>query len=355
MLSALAMRAGAVESLSGRKEALWYRKGAGAKGEVQCELCPRRCTIPVNESGFCRARRNYSGTLVSLGYGLPCSINVDPIEKKPFFNVHPATRSFSLACAGCNLRCKYCQNWEISQISPLESRNYLTPVSQLPAMALGQGCRSVAFTYTEPTTYFEYMLESAKAARAKGVLAVTHSNGFINPRPLAELCRHLDAANIDLKGFSEKFYREVVHASLGEVLETIVEYKRLGIWLELTTLIIPGHNDSDRELEQLARFIAEKVGVDTPWHVSQFYPTYRLTDQPRTPLATLRRARQIGLDTGLRHVYEGNVPGEGGENTRCPGCGEPLILRQGFHIRENRIRDGKCPSCRMVIDGVEMS
>ena len=209
-LSALALQAGAREigsGVAGRREALWYQKLDDGKGTVTCALCPRRCTIPDGGSGFCRARKNFAGTLTSLGYALPCSINVDPVEKKPFFNFHPSTRSLSLACAGCNLRCKFCQNWEISQLSPLESRNYLTPVAQVPTMAIAQGCKSVAFTYTEPVTYFEYMLDVARAARAKGVLAITHSNGYINPEPQAELCRHLDAANIDLKGFQREILR----------------------------------------------------------------------------------------------------------------------------------------------------
>jgi pyruvate formate lyase activating enzyme len=220
--------------------------------------------------------------------------------------------------------------------------------------ALKNRCKSISYTYTEPTIFYEYAFDTAVLAREAGLKNVFVTNGYITPEALAHIRPYLDAANIDLKGYSESFYREVVHAMLGEVLDSIVEYKRLGIWIEITTLIIPGYNDSDAELTGIARFIADKVGVETPWHVSQFYPTYKLTAPPRTPVATIRRARQIGLDAGLRYVYAGNVPGEGGENTHCPGCREPLIRRLGFYVEENRIREGKCPSCGTIVDGIGM-
>ncbi len=337
------------------KEAMFYEKLAGSK--VNCGLCRFRCVIADGKRGLCGVRENRAGTLFTLVYGRAVAEHPDPIEKKPLFHFQPGSRTYSVATVGCNFRCQHCQNYSISQSvwEGGEISGFDLPPAEIVRKAVASGCSSISYTYTEPTIFYEYAYDTAVLARKAGLRNVFVTNGYITSPALNQISPFLDAANIDLKGFSEKFYREVVHAKLGEVLETIIEYKRLGIWLELTTLIIPGHNDSDREIEQLARFIAEQVGVDTPWHVSQFYPTYRLTDQPRTPLATLRRARQIGLDAGLRNVYEGNVPGEGGENTRCPACGEPLILRHGFHIQENRIRDGKCPSCRMVIDGVEMS
>jgi pyruvate formate lyase activating enzyme len=337
------------------KEAMFYEKLAGSK--VNCGLCRFRCVIADGKRGICGVRENRAGTLFTLVYGRAVAEHPDPIEKKPLFHFQPGSRTYSVATVGCNFRCQHCQNYSISQSvwEGGEISGFDLPPAEIVRKAVASGCSSISYTYTEPTIFYEYAYDTAVLARKAGLRNVFVTNGYITSPALNQISPFLDAANIDLKGFSEKFYREVVHAKLGEVLETIIEYKRLGIWLELTTLIIPGHNDSDREIEQLARFIAEQVGVDTPWHVSQFYPTYRLTDQPRTPLATLRRARQIGLDAGLRNVYEGNVPGEGGENTRCPACGEPLILRHGFHIQENRIRDGKCPSCRMVIDGVEMS
>jgi len=337
------------------KEAMFYEKLDGTK--VHCGLCRFRCIIADGKRGICGVRENRGGILVSLVYGKAVAENVDPIEKKPLFHFQPGSRSYSIATVGCNFRCLHCQNYGISQsvwaggrISGFE----LSP-AEIVGKAVASGCSSISYTYTEPTIFYEYAFDTAVLARKAGLRNVFVTNGYITSQALARIGPYLDAANIDLKGFSEEFYREVVRAKLGEVLESIIEYKRLGIWIELTTLIIPNHNDSEEELTGIARFIADEVGKETPWHVTQFYPTYRLVDQPRTPVATLRRARQIGLDAGLRYVYEGNVPGEGGENTYCPGCAELLIRRHGFHIQENRIRAGRCPSCTTVTDGVEMS
>jgi pyruvate formate lyase activating enzyme len=337
------------------KEAMFYEKIDGTK--VHCGLCRFRCTIADGKRGICGVRENRGGVLYSLVYGKSVAENVDPIEKKPLFHFYPGSRSFSVATVGCNFRCRHCQNYSISQSAwagGLIGGHDLSP-AEIVDKALKAGCSSISYTYTEPTIFYEYAYDTARLARKAGLKNVFVTNGYITPEALALIGPYLDAANIDLKGFSEKFYREVVHAELNQVLETIVDYKRLGIWAEITTLIIPNHNDSEAELQGVARFIAEKVGVDTPWHVSQFYPTYQLTDQPRTPVATLRRACQIGLDAGLRYVYEGNVPGEGGENTCCHECGELLIHRYGFSIRENRIRGGKCPSCATSVAGVGMS
>jgi len=354
-LAALAARAGTLQAaagVAGQREASWYQRLDDGKGTVQCALCPRRCTIAVNSSGFCRGRKNSAGTLVSLGYSLPCSINVDPIEKKPFFNFHPATRSLSLACAGCNLRCKFCQNWEISQVSPLESRNTLTPAAQVPAMAAAQGSRSVAFTYTEPTTWFEYMLDCAKAARAKGVLAVTHSNGFINPEPHAELCRHLDAANIDLKGFSEQFYDSVCEAELAPVLTTLKNYRKHGVWLEITNLVIPGYNDSPGMIAEMCGWIRQNLGEQTPVHFSRFFPLYKMTAVPPTPVKTLEMAREIAFKAGLKYPYVGNVPGHPGNSTYCPKCKKTVIRRSGFSVLERNLKGDRCSFCSQKIDGI---
>ncbi len=354
-ISALALNSHAreiVSDLAGRKESSWYQRLDDAKGTVRCGLCPRRCTIPEGTTGFCRARKNFTGKLVSLGYALPCSINVDPVEKKPFFNFHPTSRSFSLACAGCNLRCKFCQNWEISQISPAESRNIFTPSSQLPQMAQSQGCKSIAFTYTEPTTYFEYMLDSAKAARSKGILAVTHSNGFINPEPHAELCRHLDAANIDLKGFSEKFYDSVCEAELAPVLETLRNYRKHGVWLEVTNLVIPGYNDSPGMISEMCGWIRQNLGSQTPVHFSRFFPLYRMTSVQPTPVSTLEMAREIAIKAGLKYPYIGNVPGHPGNSTFCPRCRKIVIKRSGFSVLERHLKGGRCRFCNEKIDGV---
>lgn len=336
------------------KEAMFYETVDG--GKVRCGLCRFRCLIDEGGRGVCGVRENNGGKLFTLVYGKAVAINVDPIEKKPLYHVMPGSRSFSVATIGCNFRCLHCQNYPISQPP---RKGELIPGTDLPpkeivARAVAAGCRSIAYTYTEPTIFYEYAFDTALLARQAGLRNIFVTNGYITGEALAHIAPFLDAANIDLKGFSERFYREVVHATLGEVLDSILEYKRLGIWTELTTLIIPGWNDADGELMEIARFISEQVGVETPWHVTGFYPTHKLTDRPPTPADTLRRARQIGLDAGLRYVYEGNVPGEGGENSYCPDCHELLIRRFGYRLEENRIKQGKCPKCRTTIDGIEM-
>jgi pyruvate formate lyase activating enzyme len=334
------------------KEAMFYEKLAGRR--VRCGLCRFRCLIGAGKRGHCRVRENRDGVLYSLVYGRVVAEHVDPIEKKPLFHVLPGSRSYSVATVGCNFRCLHCQNYSISQ--PEEptvehSGSFVAPET-LVERALAAGCRSISYTYTEPTIFFEYALETAVLARAAGLKNVFVTNGYITEDALAAIAPFLDAANIDLKGFSESFYREVVGASLAEVLDCIRQYKRLGIWLELTTLIIPDRNDSEEALRGMARFIADQIGPETPWHVTQFYPTYRLADAPRTPLATLRGARQIGLDAGLRYVYEGNVPGEGGENTLCPSCGGLLIKRYGYIIEKNLLARGHCPGCGLRVEGL---
>ncbi len=334
------------------REAMFYqREGNGA--HVRCGLCRFRCLIGNGERGICSVRENREGVLYSLNYGRLCAEHVDPIEKKPLFHVMPGSRSYSIASVGCNFRCRHCQNYSISQVernAPIRGEQ-ATP-QEVVQRALDSDCSSISYTYTEPTIYFEFAFETARLARQAGLKNIFVTNGYISREALEEIAPFLDAANIDLKGFSEEFYRDFVHARLAEVLESIVEYRRLGIWIELTTLIIPGLNDSDAELREIAGFIANRLGPDTPWHVSQFYPTYRLTDRPRTPVATLRKAREIGLAVGLRYVYEGNVPCEGGENTSCPSCENLLIKRYGYIIESDRIRNGACPDCGAAIAGV---
>jgi pyruvate formate lyase activating enzyme len=336
------------------REAMFYEKMAGNR--VRCGLCRFRCLIADGRRGICAVRENRGGTLHTLVYAKAIAEHADPIEKKPLYHVMPGSRSYSVATVGCNFRCLHCQNYSISQ--PEQGTLRITgidlPPQEIVARALASGCRSIAYTYTEPTIFFEYAYDTAVLARKAGLRNIFVTNGYITPEALAFIRPYLDAANIDLKGFSERFYREVVHATLQEVLDSIVEYRRQGIWIELTTLVIPGWTDSDAELRGIAGFIAAKVGKETPWHVSAFHPTYKLTDRPRTPPDTLARARQIGLEAGLRYVYEGNLPGEGGENTCCPSCGEMLIERHGFYLQQNRIEMGKCPACAAVIDGIEM-
>lgn len=333
------------------KEAMFYQKGANQ--EVNCFLCNHRCTVKEGNKGLCGVRENREGILYSLVYGKSISESVDPIEKKPLFHFFPGSRSFSIATVGCNFKCLHCQNNNISQM-PRDQKyiagNDLHP-SKIVSLAQEYDCASISFTYTEPTIYFEYAFETSKIAKEEGLATTFVTNGYITPEPLKTIQPYLDGANIDLKSFSDEFYRKVCGAKLQPILDAITLYHQLGIWIEITTLIIPTYNDSDQELRDIARFI-KNLDEKIPWHITAFYPTYQLTDQPRTSVKTLRRAREIGLSEGLRYVYEGNVPGEGGENTFCYNCNSLLIQRLGFSITENRIRDSKCPNCQALIDGV---
>lgn len=335
------------------KEAMFYEREAN--GRVQCGLCRFRCLISDGARGICAVRENRGGTLYSLVYGKLCAEHVDPIEKKPLFHVMPGSKSYSIATVGCNFRCRHCQNYTISQVS---SHDKIRGAEQTPQeivkKAIKNGCDSISYTYTEPTIYFEFAYDTARLAKAAGLRNIFVTNGYISKEALVTIASLLDAANIDLKGFTAGFYREYVQANLSEVLDSIVEYRKQGIWIEITTLIIPGLNDSESELQGIAAFIADNLGVDTPWHVSQFYPTYKLTDRPRTPVNTLRMARDIGLAAGLRYIYEGNVPAKGGENTCCPSCSTLLIRRYGYQIESNRITSGACPDCGQSIAGVGM-
>ncbi len=335
------------------KEALFYERKEN--GQVRCGLCRFACLIGNGARGICAVRENRDGVLYSLNYGRLCAEHVDPIEKKPLFHVMPGSRTYSIASVGCNFRCRHCQNYSISQVernAPI--RGEQTAPEEVVQRAMINDCASISYTYSEPTVFFEFALDTARLARQAGLKNIFVTNGYISREALADIAPFLDAANIDLKGFSEAFYRDIVHAKLTEVLDSIIEYRRQGIWIELTTLIIPGLNDAEAELRGIAEFIVANLGADTPWHVSQFYPTYQLTDRPRTPLATLIKARDIGRAAGLRHVYEGNVPGGGGENTLCPSCGSLLIKRYGYIIEADRIGNGACPDCGAAIAGVDL-
>lgn len=335
------------------KEAMFYEREEDNR--VRCRLCRFNCLISDGGHGICAVRENRGGTLFSLVYGKLCAEHVDPIEKKPFFHVMPGSSSYSIATVGCNFHCRHCQNYTISQHRP-DAPVTGTPRTPLEIVqrALDTRCSSISYTYTEPTIFFEFAYDTARLARKAGLRNLFVTNGYIGKEALATIAPVLDAANIDLKGFSEEFYRDIVHAKLSEVLDSIIEYRKQGIWIEITTLIIPGLNDSDAELQGLAAFIVTNLGVDTPWHVTGFYPTYKLTDRPPTPIETLRRARDIGRAAGLHYVYEGNVPGEGGENTSCPSCSALLINRYGFAIGTNKIQNGACPDCGVIIPGIGM-
>lgn len=334
---------------AGLKEALYWQR-VGTK--VQCGLCPRKCVLADGQRGFCRARKNVGGTLYTISYGYPVAIHIDPIEKKPFAHVYPGTRSFSIATAGCNLRCKFCQNWEISQADPQEITVKFVPPQEIVRMAKETKCRTIAFTYTEPTIFYEYMLEIAQLAKKEGIACVMHSAGTINEAPLRELAKYLTAANIDLKGFSEKYYSDFCEGSLKDVLNSLKVLKEEGVWIEITNLLVPTANDSPEDITALCRWIKENLGQDTPVHFSRFFPMYKLLDLSPTPVETLIRARDIALKEGLRYVYIGNVPRQLGEDTICPACGKLLIKRTGYTVLENNLTNGRCKFCNSTVAGI---
>lgn len=322
--------------------------------KVQCHLCAHECKIDPGKRGICQVRENQEGTLYTLVYGKVIAEHIDPIEKKPLFHFLPGTRSYSIATVGCNFQCLHCQNADISQF-PRLYRGAIIGEERAPEgivnNALASRSASISYTYTEPTIFMEYAQDVAHLARKKGLRNLFVSNGFLTETSAQALAECIDGDNIDLKSFRDDFYRKVCKAKLQPVLDTIVRLKQLGVWVEVTTLVIPGHNDSAEELSDIAQFI-KGVDVGIPWHVSAFYPTYKMLDRPRTPVATLLKAREIGLKAGLRYVYTGNIPGEEGENTYCYACGELLIERLGYTIRQYRLRDGRCCKCQAVIDGV---
>jgi pyruvate formate lyase activating enzyme len=322
--------------------------------KVRCNLCRFHCVIAAGRRGRCGVRENSAGRLYTLVYGQTISENSDPIEKKPLFHFLPGSQSCSIATVGCNFSCLHCQNSQISQWP--HERDGIPGTRLEPADVVAHAeenrCASISYTYTEPTIFFEYAYDTAVLAHKAGIKNVFVTNGYTTTVALEKIAPYLDAANVDLKGFSEQAYREVTGASLNGVLACLKDYRRLGIWLEVTTLVIPGHNDSDEELRQIAGFIADDLGPDVPWHVSAFYPTYKMQDRPPTPVTTLKRAYQIGRDAGLDYVYMGNVPGEGGEDTYCPGCQLPVIQRRGFRLDDFDLQKGCCRHCGHDVVGV---
>ncbi|HPR87359.1 MAG TPA: AmmeMemoRadiSam system radical SAM enzyme [bacterium] len=321
---------------------------------VECSLCPHACHLTPGKSGLCGVRTNHNGTLYAMNYEQAIALHIDPIEKKPLYHFYPGSQSFSIAAAGCNLHCWFCQNHEISQIRPGRDpvAGRTVPAGAVVAEALASGCRTIACTYTEPTVFYEYALEICQLARSQGIDTVWVTNGYISAAPLRELAPFLSAANVDLKGWDEGFYHQVTGGHLQPVLDTLKLMKQLGIWVEVTTLAVPGYADSEVALREIALFIKNELGPETPWHISRLYPQYRMTETPATALAVLQMARRIGMETGLRYVYTGNAPGDVGENTCCPRCGALLIERFGFEIAANNLRSGCCPHCSTRIDGI---
>ena len=317
-----------------------------------CELCPKNCRITEGHSGDCKSRIVLDGQLRAITYGRPCSIHVDPVEKKPLFHFLPGSRIFSLASAGCNLHCKFCQNWTISQVAPEDLRSVDFPPDKVVQAALAQKCLSIAYTYTDPVIFYEYTLETSKLAREKRLQNVTVTAGYINRAPMELLCQVIDASNTDLKAFSDSFYKELCDATLKPVLDGMVLMKERGVWLEVTNLIVPTFNDDLEMIRKMCRWMLANLGPDTPLHLNRFHPMYKMRNLPPTPVEFLMKARTEALEIGLKYVYVGNVLGTGAENTYCQNDGTLLVKRVGYSISENNLVNGSCPKCGAKIAGV---
>jgi pyruvate formate lyase activating enzyme len=331
------------------RKALYYDKLSNER--VRCNLCPHRCVVGKGKRGFCRVRENRDGDYYTLVHSNPCAVHIDPIEKKPLFHFYPGTTALSIATAGCNFTCKNCQNYDISQARPDDTVNIDLSPDGIGDLAVKYNTPTIAYTYTEPTVFYEYMLETAQRAKARGVLNIYHSNGYINEEPLVKLVQYLDGANVDLKGFSNAFYREITGGTLNPVLESLKILKQHGVWLEITNLVIPTKNDSESSIGDLCSWIKAELGKETPVHFSRFYPQYKLQNLPPTPIETLKRAAAIARTIGLDYVYIGNVPGITEENTYCPKCSKMIIGRTGYHVHTYKINDGRCEFCQAEIAG----
>ena len=335
------------------KEALFYEKLPNHS--VRCNLCAHHCVIPDGKLGVCHVRKNVDGTLYTLVYGRTISQHVDPVEKKPLYHFDPGSLTYSIATPGCNFRCQWCQNWQISQM-PRE-RDMIAgqeaPPEQIVTDALETGSHSIAYTYTEPTIFFEYAYDTARLAHQAGLANIYVTNGYMTQEMLEVFHPYLDAANVDLKAFRKESYHRFVGAGFQPVLDNLKLMKKLGIWLEVTTLVIPGINDTPAELRDTAQFVAQELGTETPWHISRFFPAYKMKEIPPTPLETLQRAQRIGREEGLQYVYFGNIPGEGND-TFCPSCGRALIRRHNFGVIFNRMSNDRCPACGEPIAGIKM-
>src|SRR5579863_721398 len=330
-------------------EAQWWEPEAN--GKVHCYLCPRHCHIGRGQSGFCYIRTNQEGKLYSLGYGAPAALQIDPIEKKPLNHFLPGTAVFSMGTAGCNMGCFFCQNWDISKSRQDQVNARDLPPEEVPLLALRHGCNSLAFTYNEPTIWGEYLIDICKAAKPYGLKTVMVTNGYVTREAFHDIYDNIDAANVDLKAFTEGFYGRITLTHLQPVLDTLVWLKEeTNVWFEVTNLLIPTLNDDAREIQQLSDWILEHLGADVPLHFTAFHPDFKLQDKPRTPPATLHAARKIALAAGLRYVYEGNIRSDAA-HTYCPGCGKLVIRRSWHDVLENTLRDGACPCCGYKIPG----
>jgi pyruvate formate lyase activating enzyme len=331
------------------KEARYYVK---TETGVQCTLCPHRCRMSEGRSGVCGGRICKKGKLYSQVYARPCSLAIDPVEKKPLLHFHPGMNVFSLACVGCNFRCLNCQNYEISQATPDNIPTKVVEPWQIIELCKQYDCKSIAYTYTEPLTYTEYVYDISKLAKKEGILNILVSDGYVNPEPLSDLCDVLDAANIDLKSFSDDIYRTLNGGTLQPVLDTLLTIKKRGLWLEITNLVIPGYTDDLDMIREMCKWLKDNGFENYPLHFSRFFPAYKLRNVQLTPLNTLLKAKEIAIKAGMNYVYVGNAPDYDGENTICPSCHKPLVLRNGFDIVENHVtEDGKCEFCGHDISG----
>jgi len=320
-------------------------------GVVRCKLCPKECELAPGQRGDCRARVNLDGKLVTLVYGKPCAARPDPVEKKPMFHFLPGTRIFSIATAGCNLHCKFCQNWDISQKNPEDARNIDMPPQKVVQAARGYSCLSVAYTYSEPLTFYEYTRDTCVLAKKAGLKNVIVTAGYINEEPLRELCESVDGANVDLKAFTEEYYRDMCDGDLATVLRSLRIMREEGVFIEITNLVLPGHNDDPTLIKEMCEWIKDNLGARTPIHFSRFHPQYRMMHLYPTPAKTLQTARDVAKETGLHHVYVGNVPGVD-EDTYCPRCGKTVISRIGYRVTSYKLDDGRCSYCGTPIAGV---
>ncbi len=331
-------------------EAKFYDKLTNKK--IKCKLCPRECLVGDRERGYCGVRENRGGTYYSLVHSRVCAAHVDPVEKKPLFHYLPGSLAFSLATAGCNVNCKFCQNWDISQSRPEQVPSQYVSPKQVAEMAAKWRCPTIAYTYSEPVVFSEFLMDAADAGHEAGIRSVVVSNGYIQNEPLRAAYGKMDAIKIDLKAFTDSFYSKIVTGQLKPVLETLVTLRKMGKWTEIVYLVIPTLNDSEAEFRGLAKWVKENLGTDVPIHFTQFHPDYLLKNLPITPVPTLERARDIARAEGLHFVYIGNVPGHPAENTYCPKCEKVVVERAGFEIRQMHIREGRCSFCRQVIPGV---
>lgn len=318
---------------------------------IRCQICPNECTLKEGELSECHNRRVYNGKLYTIAYGNPCAIHIDPVEKKPLYHFLPGSKAFSIATAGCNLACLNCQNWTISQSSPEETQNYDLMPDKVVQQALKYNCQSIAYTYSEPITFYEYVLDTSKIAREAGIRNILVSAGYIHTDPLVNLSKYIDGANIDLKSMDDSIYLKLNAGKLEPVLNTLKTLKDLGVWLEITNLVVPSWTDDLDMIKRMCNWLASNGFTDTPLHFSRFHPQYKLQRLPSTPVSTLESAQKIAVSEGLNFVYIGNVPGNDATDTICPGCGEIVVERTGYKITKNLLKDGHCQKCNSVVAG----